>query len=225
MVDEGISAIQERPDSETLEILIYGQRYSQVKSALYWISSLRNHIINWNEALVNKMARVDLGTEKVLVGTQEFQVKLLKDGTPVYDTKEIYEDVPIDPIMRAYNMVTKNPQSIIRAQYLDEDDIDEKTPPEKILAGIVNQIHRNYKALAKLDEIEFNVKMWGRIAGVDRYATRMMKETENFTKDYSDATTMLNLPPINFDSVKKSRDQTQTYEQIMRRFEENLYGL
>ena len=225
MVDEGISALRERPDPETLEILIYGERYGTVKSAMYWIASLRNHILNWNESLVNRIARMDLGTEKVHVGSQEFQVKVARDGTPIYDVKEIYEDVPIDPIKRTYEMITRNPNMVIRSQYLDDEDIDEKTPPEKILAGMINQIHRNYKALARLNEIEQNVKMWGRIAGVDRYSSKVMKDSPDFIGQYSRAVTMLNLPPINFESVKKSRDETVTYEELMRRFEEDLYGL
>ena len=225
MVDEGISALRERPDPETLEILIYGNRYGTVKSALYWVASLRNHLLNWNESLVNQMSRIDLGTEKVHVGSQEFQVKVARDGTPIYDVKEIYEDVPIDPIRRAYDMVTKSPNTVIRAQYMDDEEIDEKTPPEKILAGMLNQIHRNYKALAKLNEIEQNVKMWGRIAGVDRYSNKVMQDSNDFLREYSRAVTMLGLPPINFEAVKKSRDETVTYEELMRRFEENLYGL
>ena len=66
--DDGVSALRTRPDPETLEILIYGNRYGTVKSALYWIDAIRDHLSNWNDSLVDQISNLDMGTKQVHVG-------------------------------------------------------------------------------------------------------------------------------------------------------------
>ncbi len=209
---EGASALSHRPDPETLDLLLYGDRYQQVKAAMYQIDAMRDYLDNWIERLIDQINSLDFGFETKCVQYE--------DGT--------FEDieVPISPMRAAYDMMTKKSFMVTRATLLEDDDIDEKTPPEKILAGILNQIHRNYKALARLDEIEQNVKMWGRISGATRYSKHMLRENSAMINQYGLALKMSNLDPISYESVRKSRDKTVSYESIMRRQEEaRKYGV
>ena len=209
---EGVSALSHRPDPETLELLLYGDRYVDVKSAKYQIDAMRDYLNNWIERLIDSINGLDFGTE----------VRCIQGPDGNFEDIE----VPVSPMRVAYDMMTKRSYMVVRATLMEDDDIDDKTPPEKILAGILNQIHRNYKALARLDEIEQNVTMWGRISGAERYSKHMLRENSAMIDQYSIALKMSNLDPISYNTVKKSRDKTVSYEEMMRRQEEaRKYGV
>ena len=141
----------------------------------------------------------------------EYQIGALRDYFLKWNDKLISSINPID----AYEMITNRPTMVIRAKYLESDEIDEKTSYESVLAGILNQIHRNYAALARLDEISASAQMYARIAGAERYSAQVLKD-DSILKMYGIANSMSELPDISYDSVKKARSRPEKYEKLMR---------
>ena len=163
----------------------------------------------------------DLTRELLLYGDRysqykaaEYQIDALKDFL------ESWNKTLLSSIDRgvAYQMMVQYPQYVLATRYLELEEIDDKTPPEKIIAGKLNQIHRNYAALARLEEIRANTQMWARIAGAVRYSDEVLK-TDTIRRQYGIATKMSQLAPISYSSIKESRNRSLSYEVMKRNLE------